>query len=135
MKEIWAWIQAALVAVGGFLGWFVGGFDGLLYALIALMAADYVIDLGPRAGRLGGQVVFEGTPQEMLKQNTLTSNYLTGVKQIESPTLHRAGNGKQLVLKGATGNNLKNVDFPLPLEPIIATNSPSYIFKSTPFKA
>ena len=96
-----------------------------------MMAADYVIDLGPRAGRLGGQVVFEGTPQEMLQQNTLTSNYLTGVKQIESPTLHRAGNGKQLVLKGASGNNLKNVDLTIPLGKFICITGVSGSGKST----
>ena len=96
-----------------------------------MMAADYVIDLGPRAGRLGGQVVFEGTPQEMLQQNTLTSNYLTGVKQIENPTLHRAGNGKQLVLKGASGNNLKNVDLTIPLGKFICITGVSGSGKST----
>jgi excinuclease ABC subunit A len=96
-----------------------------------MMAADYVIDLGPRAGRLGGQVVFEGTPQEMLQQNTLTSNYLTGLKQIENPTLHRAGNGKQLVLKGATGNNLKNVDLTIPLGKFICITGVSGSGKST----
>lgn len=96
-----------------------------------MMAADYVIDLGPRAGRLGGQVVFEGTPQEMLQQNTLTSNYLTGLKQIENPTLHRAGNGKQLVLKGASGNNLKNVDLTIPLGKFICITGVSGSGKST----
>ena len=96
-----------------------------------MMAADYVIDLGPRAGRLGGQVVFEGTPQEMLQQNTLTSNYLTGIKQIENPTLHRAGNGKQLVLKGASGNNLKNVDLTIPLGKFICITGVSGSGKST----
>ncbi len=96
-----------------------------------MMAADYVIDLGPRAGRLGGQVVFEGTPQDMLLQNTLTSNYLTGIKQIENPTSHRAGNGKQLVLKGATGNNLKNVDLTIPLGKFICITGVSGSGKST----
>lgn len=96
-----------------------------------MLAADYVIDLGPRAGRLGGNVVFAGTPAEMLKQDTLTANYLTGVKQIEIPTLRRPGNGKFLKLKGATGNNLKNVDVAIPLGQFVCVTGVSGSGKST----
>ena len=96
-----------------------------------MLAADYVIDLGPRAGRLGGNVVFAGTPAEMLKQETLTANYLTGVKQIEIPTLRRPGNGKFLTLKGATGNNLKNVDVAIPLGQFVCVTGVSGSGKST----
>ena len=96
-----------------------------------MLAADYVIDLGPRAGRLGGNVVFAGTPTEMLKQETLTAKYLTGVKQIEIPTLRRPGNGKFLTLKGATGNNLKNVDVAIPLGQFVCVTGVSGSGKST----
>lgn len=77
--------------------------------------ADYVIDIGPRAGRKGGEVVFQGTPAEMLKTSTLTAQYLTGEKNIAIPSTRREGNGKFLTLKGCTGNNLKNVTLTLPL--------------------
>lgn len=77
--------------------------------------ADYIIDIGPYAGRKGGEVVFQGTPTEMLKTNTLTAQYLTKNKTIATPSTRRIGNGKSLILKGCTGNNLKNVTFKLPL--------------------
>lgn len=77
--------------------------------------ADYIIDIGPYAGRKGGEVVFQGTPTEMLKTNTLTAQYLTKNKTIATPSTRRIGNGKSLILKGCTGNNLKNVTFELPL--------------------
>ena len=96
-----------------------------------MLAADYVVDLGPRAGRLGGNIVFAGTPQEMLKQETLTSSYLTGAKQIEIPTLRRPGNGKLLTLKGATGNNLKNVNITIPLGQFVCVTGVSGSGKST----
>ena len=80
-----------------------------------MRAADYIIDLGPRAGRLGGTVVFQGTPAQMLRSGTLTANYLNGTKRIEAPTIRRPGNGKYLRLVGARGNNLKNVTLELPL--------------------
>lgn len=60
-----------------------------------MLAADYIVDMGPRAGRLGGEVVFQGTPQEMLKQQTLTSQYLNGKRRIEIPAVRRTGNGKK----------------------------------------
>ena len=75
-----------------------------------MLAADYVIDMGPKAGRLGGEVVFEGTPRQMLQTHTLTSQYLNGERAIEVPKERRKGNGHSLWLRGARGNNLKNVD-------------------------
>ena len=80
-----------------------------------MLEADYIVDLGPRAGRLGGNIVFAGTPKEMLKTDTLTARYLTGKKEIEFAPQRRTGNGKKIILSGATGNNLKNmtVEFPL----------------------
>ena len=75
-----------------------------------MLAADYVVDMGPKAGRLGGEVVFAGTPEEMLKTSTLTSQYLNGKMKIEVPAERRKGNGKSLWLRGARGNNLKGVD-------------------------
>lgn len=80
-----------------------------------MVEADYVIDIGPRAGRKGGEVVFQGTPVEMLKTSTLTSQYLTGEKCIAIPSKRRKGNGKKLTLNGCTGHNLKNVTLKLPL--------------------
>lgn len=80
-----------------------------------MLQADYVVDIGPAAGRKGGKVVFQGTPEEMIKEHTLTSDYLNGTRRIEVPKSRRPGNGKLLTLKGCTGHNLKNVtvDFPL----------------------
>lgn len=80
-----------------------------------MLDADYIIDIGPRAGRKGGEVVFQGTPSEMLKQSTLTAQFLTGDKNIAVPTQRRAGNGKKISLIGCTGHNLKNVSLHLPL--------------------
>ena len=80
-----------------------------------MRAADYIVDMGPGAGRLGGEVVFQGTFKEMLKANTLTAKYLSGKNSIDIPTERRVGNGKHLILKGAQGNNLKNVTLDIPL--------------------
>lgn len=80
-----------------------------------MLEADYVVDIGPGAGRKGGQVVFQGTPQEMLQCDTVTARYLNGREAIVTPSQRRKGNGRSLVLKGAAGHNLKNVDFTLPL--------------------
>lgn len=80
-----------------------------------MLEADYVIDVGPKAGRKGGEVVFQGTPSEMLKRHTLTSDYLNGSCAIAIPAERRKGNGKHLILTGATGNNLRNVTLDLPL--------------------
>ena len=71
--------------------------------------ADYVIDIGPAAGKFGGEIVSEGTPSELLTHNTLTAQYLNGTKEIEIPSKRRKGNKHTLELTGATGNNLKNV--------------------------
>lgn len=80
-----------------------------------MLSADYIIDMGPVAGRLGGEVMFSGTPEEMLQTSTLTALYLNGKRSIEVPKQRRAGNGNHLILKGATGNNLKNVTLDIPL--------------------
>lgn len=80
-----------------------------------MLAADYIVDMGPRAGRLGGEIVFSGTPEELLKTDSLTASYLNGKKSIEIPLQRRIGNGKFLTLKGAKGNNLKNVTLNIPL--------------------
>lgn len=96
-----------------------------------MMAADYVIDMGPKAGRLGGEVVFAGTPQEMLQTSTLTSRYLNGQTQIEVPAKRRPGNGKSIWLRGAKGNNLKNVDVEFPLGKLICVTGVSGSGKST----
>ena len=96
-----------------------------------MLASDYVIDMGPKAGRLGGEVVFQGTPKEMLRQNTLTSQYLTGAMKIEIPAERRKGNGKSLWIRGARGNNLKNVDVEFPLGQLICVTGVSGSGKST----
>ena len=96
-----------------------------------MMAADYVIDLGPHAGRLGGEVVFSGTPQEMLKADTLTSAYLNGKKRIEIPESIRPGNGNSITIKGARGNNLKNINVTFPLGKMICVTGVSGSGKST----
>ena len=96
-----------------------------------MLASDYVIDMGPKAGRLGGEVVFQGTPKEMLRQETLTSQYLTGAMKIEIPTERRTGNGKSLWIRGARGNNLKNVDVEFPLGKLICVTGVSGSGKST----
>lgn len=80
-----------------------------------MLKADYIIDIGPAAGRRGGQVVFEGTPADLLKTDTLTAQYLNGRRRIEIPATRRSGNGKTLELRGASGNNLRNVNLTLPL--------------------
>ena len=80
-----------------------------------MLEADYVVDIGPGAGRKGGNVVFAGTPAEMLKTDTVTARYLNGTEKLPMPETRRAGNGKVLKIKGCTGHNLKNVDFELPL--------------------
>ena len=80
-----------------------------------MLDADYIVDIGPKAGRKGGEVVFQGTPQTMLKSDTLTAEYLNGDKTIRVPESRRPGNGKSLILRGATGNNLQNVTLTVPL--------------------
>lgn len=96
-----------------------------------MLAADYVVDMGPKAGRLGGEVVFQGTPKQMLQTGTLTSKYLNGQMKIEIPAERRPGNGKSLWLRGAKGNNLKNVDVEFPLGKLICVTGVSGSGKST----
>ncbi len=80
-----------------------------------MLQSDYIVDIGPKAGRKGGEVVFQGTPEQMLKTDTLTANYLNGTLQIPVPQHRREGNGKSLILRGATGHNLRDVTLTLPL--------------------
>lgn len=94
-------------------------------------SADYIIDMGPKAGRLGGEVVFQGTPAEMLKRDTLTSRYLNRTCAIEVPAARRTGNGHSLWLRGARGNNLKGVDVEFPLGVLICVTGVSGSGKST----
>jgi len=93
--------------------------------------ADYVIDIGPKAGRFGGQIISQGTPKELLKENTITAQYISGKMQIEIPKERRKGNGKTLKLSGATGNNLKNVSVEFPLGSMICVTGVSGSGKST----
>ena len=90
-----------------------------------MLAADYVIDLGPKAGRKGGEIVFAGTPQQMLKGNTMTARFLNGEEKIEIPAKRREGNGKSIKIFGAKGNNLKNVDVEFPLGKLICVTGVS----------
>ncbi len=96
-----------------------------------MLSADYVVDLGPKAGRFGGELVFAGTPDEMLHSDTLTADYLTGKRKIEVPEKQREGNGKILTIKGAKGNNLKKVDVSFPLGKMICVTGVSGSGKST----
>ena len=93
--------------------------------------ADYVIDIGPKAGKYGGQIISKGTPAELLKEHTLTASYLNGEMEIAVPKKRREGNGKLLKLTGATGNNLKNVSIELPLGKLICVTGVSGSGKST----
>ncbi len=96
-----------------------------------MLNADYVVDMGPKAGRLGGEVVYAGTPDEMLKADTLTSDYLNGRREIAIPEKRREGNGKSITLKGATGNNLQNVNVTFPLGMLICVTGVSGSGKSS----
>ena len=96
-----------------------------------MLHADYVVDMGPKAGRLGGEVVFAGTPNEMLAADTLTSAYLNGKMNIDIPSVRRKGNGKWIILKGATGNNLKKINVSFPLGTLICVTGVSGSGKST----
>ncbi len=93
--------------------------------------ADHVIDIGPRAGKHGGEIISEGTPTELMAHSTLTADYLSGKKEIAIPEKRRKGNGKKIELKGATGNNLKNVNITIPLGKMIAVTGVSGSGKST----
>lgn len=96
-----------------------------------MLEADYIVDMGPYAGRRGGKVVFAGTPDDMLKTNTMTANYLNGKLEIEIPKNRRKGNGKKITLKGATGHNLKGVDVSFPLNTFICVTGVSGSGKSS----
>ena len=96
-----------------------------------MRSADYIVDIGPKAGRKGGEVVFQGTPAEMMKTNTLTAQYLNGQKEIALPDHRRKGNGKTITLHGAAGNNLKHVDVSFPLGTLIVVTGVSGSGKST----
>lgn len=96
-----------------------------------MLNADYVVDMGPRAGRLGGEVVFAGTPQEMLESGTMTAAYLNGKNEIAIPAERRKGNGATLAIRGARGNNLKKVDVEFPLGTFICVTGVSGSGKST----
>ncbi|MDD2931612.1 MAG: excinuclease ABC subunit UvrA [Fermentimonas sp.] len=96
-----------------------------------MLASDYIVDMGPFAGRKGGEVVFAGVPAEMLTKNTLTSNYLNGKLEIAIPKKRRKGNGKQLIIEGASGNNLKDVTLTLPLGTFTCITGVSGSGKST----
>ena len=96
-----------------------------------MLAADYIIDMGPKAGRLGGELVFQGTPKQILSAHTLTSSYLNGKREIKVPEKRRPGNGHSLWLRGCTGNNLKNTDVEFPLGKLICVTGVSGSGKST----
>ncbi|MCM1519508.1 MAG: excinuclease ABC subunit UvrA [Lachnoclostridium sp.] len=96
-----------------------------------MLEADYVVDIGPKAGRKGGEVVFAGTPDKMLLTDTLTADYLNGAKQLPVPSKRRKGNGKHLILKGATGNNLQNVTLDIPLGTLVCVSGVSGSGKSS----
>jgi excinuclease ABC subunit A len=93
--------------------------------------ADYVIDIGPNAGKNGGEIISEGTPKELLNGNTLTAEYLNGKKEISVPKKRRKGNGEKISLTGATGNNLKNVSIDIPLGKLVCVTGVSGSGKST----
>lgn len=96
-----------------------------------MRAADWIVDIGPGAGRKGGQVVFQGSPNKMLASSTVTANYLNGVQSIEIPTQRRIGNGKKIKLCGCKGNNLKNVNVEFPLGTLTVVTGVSGSGKST----
>lgn len=96
-----------------------------------MIEADYVVDIGPFAGRKGGEVVFSGTPQEMVKTHTITADYLNGIKRIEVPEKRREGSGRFITLRGVRGNNLKNVTVSFPLNKFICVTGVSGSGKST----
>ena len=96
-----------------------------------MLESDYVIDIGPGAGRFGGNIMFQGSPKDLLKTETLTASYLNGSRKIEIPEQRRKGNGKFILLKGAKGHNLKNVDLHLPLGMFVCVTGVSGSGKSS----
>ena len=96
-----------------------------------MLNADYIVDIGPGAGRKGGEVVFQGTPEEMLQKDSVTSEYLSGKRKIEIPEIRRKGNGKSIYIHGASGNNLKDIDVEFPLGELVVVTGVSGSGKST----
>ncbi|HPW88191.1 MAG TPA: excinuclease ABC subunit UvrA [Kaistella chaponensis] len=96
-----------------------------------IMEADEVLDIGPRAGKFGGEILWQGKPKDLLKADTITADYITGKRKIEIPETRREGNGKSIVLKGATGNNLKNVNLEIPLGKLVVVTGISGSGKSS----
>lgn len=96
-----------------------------------IMEADEVLDIGPRAGKFGGEILWQGKPKDLLKADTITADYMTGKRKIEIPEVRREGNGKSLILKGATGNNLKNVNLEVPLGKLVVVTGISGSGKSS----
>ena len=96
-----------------------------------ILEADEVLDIGPRAGKFGGEILWQGKPKDLLKADTITADYMTGKRQIEVPKKRREGNGKSLVLKGASGNNLKNVNLEIPLGKLVVVSGISGSGKSS----
>ncbi|MGV8916147.1 MAG: excinuclease ABC subunit UvrA [Kaistella sp.] len=96
-----------------------------------ILAADEVLDIGPRAGKFGGEILWQGKPEDLLKADTITADYITGKRRIEVPETRREGNGKSIVLKGATGNNLKNVSIEIPLGKLVVVTGLSGSGKSS----
>ncbi len=96
-----------------------------------ILEADHVLDIGPKAGKFGGEILWQGNPKDIKKANTITADYITGKRKIEIPAERRAGNGKSIVLKGATGNNLKNVTLEIPLGKLVVVSGISGSGKSS----
>lgn len=96
-----------------------------------IMEADHVLDIGPKAGKFGGEILWQGHPKDIKKANTITADYITGKRKIEIPAERRKGNGKSIVLKGATGNNLKNVTLEIPLGKLVVVSGISGSGKSS----
>ncbi|MGX9987062.1 excinuclease ABC subunit UvrA [Soonwooa purpurea] len=96
-----------------------------------ILEADHVLDIGPRAGKFGGEILWQGNPKDITKANTITADYITGKRKIEIPETRREGNGKSIVLKGATGNNLKNVTLEVPLGKLVVVTGISGSGKSS----
>ena len=96
-----------------------------------ILEADHVLDIGPKAGKFGGEILWQGSPKDITKAKTITADYITGKRKIEIPAERRAGNGKSIVLKGATGNNLKNVNLTIPLGKLVVVSGISGSGKSS----
>lgn len=96
-----------------------------------MLNSDYIVDMGPKAGRAGGEVIFQGKPNDLLKTNSLTASYLNGIRKIEIPQERRQGNGETLKIHGAKGNNLKNVNISIPLGTLVCVTGVSGSGKST----